>query len=47
MAFADVIHSNIRANDLAGRMGGEEFCIIMPDSSPKASAAGRPHQIAN
>ena len=39
MAFADVIHSNIRANDLAGRMGGEEFCIIMPDSSPKASAA--------
>ncbi|MFT6671302.1 MAG: diguanylate cyclase (GGDEF)-like protein, partial [Afipia broomeae] len=39
MAFADVIHANIRANDLAGRMGGEEFCIIMPDSSPKASAA--------
>ena len=39
MAFADVIHSNIRSNDLAARMGGEEFCIIMPDSSPKASAA--------
>lgn len=39
MAFANVIHSNIRANDLAARMGGEEFCIIMPDSSPKASAA--------
>lgn len=39
MAFADVIHANIRANDLAARMGGEEFCIIMPDSSPKASAA--------
>lgn len=39
MAFADVIHSNIRANDLAARMGGEEFCIIMPDSNPKASAA--------
>ena len=39
MAFADVIHSNIRSNDLAARMGGEEFCIIMPDSSPKTSAA--------
>lgn len=39
MAFADVIHSNIRVNDLAARMGGEEFCIIMPDSNPKASAA--------
>ncbi|MBQ8103763.1 MAG: diguanylate cyclase [Afipia sp.] len=38
MAFADVIHSNIRANDLAARMGGEEFCIIMPDAGPKASA---------
>lgn len=39
MAFADVIHANIRSNDLAARMGGEEFCIIMPDSSPKTSAA--------
>ncbi|EGP06667.1 sensory box/GGDEF domain-containing protein [Bradyrhizobiaceae bacterium SG-6C] len=39
MAFADVIHANIRANDLAARMGGEEFCIIMPDSTPKSSAA--------
>ncbi len=38
-AFAELIHANIRANDLAARMGGEEFCIIMPDSSPKASAA--------
>lgn len=39
MAFAELIHANIRSNDLAARMGGEEFCIIMPDSSPKASAA--------
>ncbi|MGL5166329.1 MAG: diguanylate cyclase [Afipia sp.] len=38
-AFAELIHANIRSNDLAARMGGEEFCIIMPDSSPKASAA--------
>jgi diguanylate cyclase (GGDEF)-like protein len=39
MAFAEVIHANIRTNDLAARMGGEEFCIIMPDSTPKSSAA--------
>jgi diguanylate cyclase (GGDEF)-like protein len=37
--FADVIHANIRANDIAARMGGEEFCIVMPNSSPKSSAA--------
>jgi len=39
MAFADVIHANIRTDDLAARMGGEEFCIIMPDSNPKSAAA--------
>jgi diguanylate cyclase (GGDEF)-like protein len=38
-AFAELIRVNIRSNDLAARMGGEEFCIIMPDSNPKASAA--------
>lgn len=36
--FAELIRANIRSNDLAARMGGEEFCIVMPDSSPKASA---------
>lgn len=38
-AFAELIRANIRSNDLAARMGGEEFCIIMPDSSPKSAAA--------
>lgn len=38
-AFAELIRANIRVNDLAARMGGEEFCIIMPDSTPKSSAA--------
>lgn len=38
-AFAELIRANIRSNDLAARMGGEEFCIIMPDSSPRTSAA--------
>lgn len=38
-AFAELIRANIRTNDLAARMGGEEFCIIMPDSNPKSAAA--------
>lgn len=28
---ADAIRQNIRANDIAGRYGGEEFLIILPD----------------
>ena len=36
--FAELIRANIRSHDLAARMGGEEFCIVMPDSSPRASA---------
>lgn len=39
MAFAELIRANIRSNDLAARMGGEEFCVMMLNSSPKASAA--------
>lgn len=38
-AFAELILANIRSNDLAARIGGEEFCIVLPDSSPRASAA--------
>lgn len=38
-AFAGIIVENIRASDLAARIGGEEFCIVLSDSGPKASAA--------
>ena len=38
-AFAEVIFSNIRAEDVAARLGGEEFCIVLAASSPKAAAA--------
>jgi diguanylate cyclase (GGDEF)-like protein len=37
--FAEVIFSNIRAQDLAARLGGEEFCIMLSASSPKAVTA--------
>jgi diguanylate cyclase (GGDEF)-like protein len=38
-AFAEVIFSNIRAEDVAARLGGEEFCILLSASSPKAASA--------
>lgn len=30
---ASLISSSLRANDVAGRIGGEEFCVILPDTS--------------
>lgn len=37
--FAEVIFSNIRADDVAARIGGEEFCIVLSPSSAKAVSA--------
>lgn len=37
--FAELIRENVRINDLAARLGGEEFCVIMPDSTPASAAA--------
>lgn len=35
--IAAIIKENIREVDFAGRLGGEEFCVILPDT-PKAGA---------
>ncbi|MCX7319769.1 MAG: GGDEF domain-containing protein [Hyphomicrobiales bacterium] len=37
--FAEVIFSNIRAHDVAARLGGEEFCILLSSSGPKSAAS--------
>lgn len=37
--FAEVIFSNIRAHDVAARLGGEEFCILLQSSSPKSASS--------
>ena len=37
--FAELIRENVRTNDLAARLGGEEFCVIMPDSTSSSAAA--------
>ena len=38
-AFADLVRANIRSTDLAARIGGEEFCVVLSNSSARASAA--------
>lgn len=38
-AFAELIRANIRPTDLAARMGGEEFCIVVSDPNPHAPMA--------
>lgn len=37
--FSELVRANIRAHDLAARMGGEEFCLVLSDSTPKAAAS--------
>ncbi len=37
--FADLIRANVRSDDLAARIGGEEFCVLLFNSSPRTIAA--------
>lgn len=36
-AFANILRQSIRASDLAGRLGGEEFAVALPGSSVEAA----------
>jgi diguanylate cyclase (GGDEF)-like protein len=36
--LADVIRTTIRAMDIAGRYGGEEFAVILPETDAAAAA---------
>ena len=38
-AVADVLRAVLRGNDLIGRYGGEEFCVILPDVSRENAVA--------
>ena len=37
--FAAVIRQRLRAQDVAGRVGGEEFLVILPDTTPEGGMA--------
>lgn len=37
--FAHRIHQNVRRNDCFGRVGGEEFLLVMPSTSPEDALA--------
>ncbi len=39
VAAADAIRSELRASDLVGRFGGEEFCVFLPDVDGERAAA--------
>jgi diguanylate cyclase (GGDEF)-like protein len=38
-AFADVAEGNVRPSDQLFRMGGEEFCFVLPDTTPPEAIA--------
>ncbi len=37
-SFSTMVKSAIRSTDIAGRYGGEEFCVILPNTSVKGAA---------
>ncbi len=37
--FVEVLQAQLRAEDICGRIGGEEFGVVLPDSSPQTGMA--------
>jgi diguanylate cyclase (GGDEF)-like protein len=40
LAFADLMRAHVREVDVAGRLGGEEFSILLPETDLAGAAAG-------
>ena len=38
-AVADVLREQLRSRDVVGRFGGEEFCVLLPDTSAAEALA--------
>jgi diguanylate cyclase (GGDEF)-like protein len=38
-AVADVLRRELRTNDISARMGGDEFAVLLPETTPDAAAA--------
>lgn len=41
--FARLVRADLRADDIAARLGGEEFCIVLQDLSGRSAAAVAEH----
>ncbi|WP_058554005.1 GGDEF domain-containing protein [Thiohalocapsa sp. ML1] len=39
IAFVTVLHANTRGDDMVARLGGEEFCVVLPDNGLEHSLA--------
>jgi diguanylate cyclase (GGDEF)-like protein len=37
-AVAELVKATVRSRDLVGRFGGEEFCLLLPDTTPEEAA---------
>ena len=38
--IANIIQENVREIDIVGRFGGEEFCVVLPDTDMEGCPGG-------